>query len=67
MRLIHFILYVITIYECTSCRFEIEAEDGTSIGGVERFRSQASNGATVLINTLKRQNYLLIGSCQHYM
>ena len=53
MRLIHFILYVITIYGCTSCRFEIEAEDGTSIGGVERFRSQASNGATVLINTLR--------------
>ena len=53
MKLIHFILCVITIYGCTGCRLEIEAEHGTSIGGAERFRSRASNGATVLINTLR--------------
>ena len=51
MRLIHFILYVVNIYGCTGCRLEIEAEYGTSTGGAEMFRSQASNGATVLLNT----------------
>ena len=53
MRLTHFILYVITIYRCTSCSLEIEAEYGTSTGGVQKHRSQASNGVTVLINTLR--------------
>ena len=53
MRLTRLILYVITIYGCTSCRLEIEAEYGTSTGGVQKHRSQASNGVTVLINTLR--------------
>ena len=53
MRLTCFILYVITIYGCTSCRLEIEAEYGTSTGGVEKYRSHASGGVTVLINTLR--------------
>ena len=53
MRLTRLILYVITIYGCTSCRLDIEAEHGTSTGGVEKYRSQASGGVTVLINTLR--------------
>ena len=44
---------MITIYGCTGCRLEIEAEHGTSTGGAERFRNRASNGATVLISTLR--------------
>ena len=51
MRLISFILYVITIYGCTGCRLEVEAEHGTSTAGAERFRNQASNGATVLLSS----------------
>ena len=57
MASIRFILYVITIYGCTGCRLEIEAEHGTSTGGVQRHRSQASNGITVLINT-QRHNII---------
>ena len=53
MMLIRFILYVISIYGCTGCRLEIEAEHGTSTGGAERFHSKASNGTTVLLNSLR--------------
>ena len=60
MRLIHFILYVITLYGCTGCRLEREAEPRTNTAGAERFHSQASNGTTVLINSLRdNTNFLL--------
>ena len=46
-----FILYIVSVYgySCYSCRVDIEAENGNREGGVQMFRSNASNKITILL------------------
>ena len=61
MKLIPFVIYVITIYGCNGCRLEIKAEHGNKTSQPSFKWSHSTNKYS------KRQKYLPIRSYKHYM